>query len=118
VNDHVPVRRFYRVVGTSPPTRQDFLSAQALGRPLRANASEEHQRIFDGLSVSSTIEGARYTIERFPRLGAFIAMLDVPDDGRFRIEQTTLTVAHYTIWGDTVALLEFVTAVLPKEEEG
>lgn len=73
--------------------------------------------IFDGLSVSSTIRGARYTMERYPRSGMFIAVLDVPDDGRFRIEQTTLTVTHYTIWGSAAALLGFMTAMLPKEEE-
>jgi hypothetical protein len=44
------------------------------------------------------------TLRRFPRSGSFIAVRDVPDDGRFRIEQTADRATHWTIWGDADAL--------------
>jgi hypothetical protein len=113
MSDPALVRRFYRVVRTNPPTRQDFLSALELGRRLQPGLPQEVVRIFDGLSVSSTQAGTRYTAQRFPRSGSFIATLDIPDDGRFRIEQTTTRRTHWTIWGDADALLGCIIAVEP-----
>lgn len=111
-----PVRRFYRVVATNSPTLRDFLSLKALGRHLRPSASALQRHIYDGLSVSSTIAGARYTTKRYPRTGAFIAVLDVPDDGRFVVGQTTPTLTHYTIWGDAAAVMACMTTIVPQEE--
>src|SRR4051812_35592228 len=117
MSDPIPELRFYRVVRTNPPTRDDFRSVKELGRRLRPDASELQRRIFDGLSVSSTIEGARYTMKRYPRSGTFVAVLEVPDDERFRIEQTTPTMEHFTIWGDAAALIACVIAVIAQEED-
>ncbi len=106
-----PTRRFYRVVTHNPPTRFDFLSAAARGRSMRRSTPPELARLWNGLSISSTIEMARYTALRFPRSGSFIATIEILDDGRFQIEQTTDTPTHYTIWGDPDELLATVIAV-------
>ena len=116
VRTAAPVRRFYRVVTTNPPTLRDFLSLKALGRHLRPSASVLQRHIYDGLSVSSNIASAGYTAKRYPRTGAFIAILDVPDDGRFVIEQTTPTLTHYTIWGDAAAVMACMTTIVSLEE--
>ncbi len=42
----------------------------------------------------------------------FVAVLDVPDEG-FRVEQTTDTPEHFTLWGDADALLQCVIAITP-----
>lgn len=104
---------FYRVVKTDPPTERDFLSAKALGRPLRRD-TPENRRIWDGLSVLATTDAARARVTQFPQMGMFIAVVDIPDDRSIPWEQTTPDPDHYTIWGSAANLLERVTSVLAR----
>ncbi|MGH2585087.1 MAG: hypothetical protein ACRDJE_09240 [Dehalococcoidia bacterium] len=102
---------FYRVVRSDPPTETDFLSQQALGRRLRVD-TPENRRIFGGVSVSDTEQAARDLIAQWPQLGQLIAVLDVPEDGAIRYEQTTTTPSHYTLWGTPQELLATVAAIV------
>src|SRR5688572_10278649 len=79
---------FYRVVKTDPPTARDFLSAKALGRPLRRD-TPENRRIWDGLSVLATTDAARTRVAQFPQMGTFIAVMDIAEavDGSIPYEQ-------------------------------
>lgn len=100
-------RTFYRIVKADPPTVADFLSARALGLPLRPNESED---IWAGLSVWATEAQARRQQRRFPRLGDFAAAL-VIDDEQVRVART-YGPGHHTIWGDPEALLAGVVQVV------
>ena len=102
---------FYRVVKTDPPTVRDFLSAKALGRPLRRD-TPENRRIWDGISVLATADAARARVAQFPQMGTLIAVMNTSEDGSIPCEQTTPDPDHYTIWGSAADLLERVTSVL------
>ena len=103
--------RLYRIVATNPPTRIDFVSHAARGRRVRADP--EGARLATGLSLYDTWDGAANTARDYPKIGAFIAAVDVPDDGRYRLERTTASAGHWTAWGDADALLACVVSVTP-----
>ncbi len=107
-----PTRRHYRIVKSDPPTLMDFTSNAALGRPLRSGSSEEARYLWSGLSVMETQEQARTLQRRFPRLGAYIAVLDIPVDDLIRIERTLREPGHHTIWGEPDELLRAIVAVI------
>lgn len=107
------MRRLYRVVKNDPPIRADFTSNAALGRPLRSGTSEEARRLWGGLSMTDTRERAGTLQRRFPQLGVYIAVLDIPRDGQVRVERTLREPGHHTVWGDPDELLRFVVAVMP-----
>lgn len=69
-------------------------------------------RIWDGLSVFETLEQARAQALAYPRLGRFVAVLDIPDSPLIRTERTTKTEGHYTIWGPVSVLLDSVVSVV------
>ncbi|MGH2584361.1 MAG: hypothetical protein ACRDJE_05550 [Dehalococcoidia bacterium] len=102
---------FYRVVKRNPPTERDFLSMQALGRRLRAD-TPENRRIYDGVSVYATLDGVRFLVERFPHMGAFVAILEVEEGKALRVEQTTPDPDHYTLWASSETLLATVVEVV------
>jgi len=103
--------RFYRVVVTDPPTEADFLSDRARGKP--PPRTPELLRLWDGLSVMDTEEGAREIARNFPANGAFIAALAIPNNSPIRYERTLRRPGHYTIWGEAAALLDRVEWVTP-----
>jgi len=102
----------HRIVRSNPPSLVDFTSGAALGHPL-AHASPETFSLHAGLSAFRTIHQARAMARRNPRLGPFIAVLDIPDDGAIRVERTTHRPGHYTVWGAPDTILECVIAVSP-----
>lgn len=91
----------------------DFTSNQALGRPLRRDTAES-RRLWSGLSVFDTEVGARAMATRFPSLGSFIAVLRIRPGATLRLERTTATQGHYTLWGDPADLLACIIDVLPR----
>ncbi len=109
--------RLYRVVRTNPSTADDFLSQYDLH--LRRSAASRRPpptdprllRIWDGISMSATRLHAEQQQARFPRLGSYIAVLDLPMV-RFRMERSTATPGHFTVWGDPKDLLQCVREVL------
>lgn len=106
---------FYRIVKTAPPTVRDFTSNRALGKPPRGPERDD-PTIWSGLSMYGDEGTARAQARRIPRLGAFLARLDVPHDGPIRCRQTGSNPAHYTVWGEPDDLLSVVVAVLPVED--
>lgn len=103
----------YRVVRTDPPTVAEFRSHEARGHRLPPGAPEETRRLWSGISVYETAERARQTALDYPRLGTYIAVLDIPEEGPIGAERTTNSLGHYTLWGDAVTMLACVVAVRP-----
>lgn len=54
---------------------------------------------------------ARETADRFPNVWRAIAVLDLPDDGRFRMEQTGVA-GHWTVWAQPDAVIHYVVDTL------
>ncbi len=112
-------QRLYRLVWTDPPTPRDFVSNAAIGRPLPPDAGAETVRLWDGLSSYDRESRARARGKGMPWLGgAFIAELDIPAQATIRVERTTKSKGHYTIWGDPLILLGCVARVVPIRTPG
>lgn len=102
---------FYRITRSDPPTLQDFLSHVALNKPMPIDTPEA-RRLYEGISVYITTDAVRFTVGKYPKIGRYIATLEVPEDGSILHEQTTGNPAHYTLWADAKDLLERVTLVV------
>jgi len=111
ITDDGPRRTFYRIIKTPVQRPEDFLSDAAQGEPLPIDP--EHARLHDGISVFNTEQQARNKAEAYPLLGAYIAAVDLPDDGPFRHERTLTTRGHYTLWGDPEYLNNRVVSIVP-----
>jgi hypothetical protein len=107
---------FFRLMRSSDPLREDFLSYVALGVPLMDD-SPETRRLAEGISVNATLAQARSRARAIPSLRNlhFVAELSIPDDADIRIERTGRARGHYTLWGDPDVLLRYVIAVFPVE---
>ena len=109
-------RTFYRILAGASATRGDFLSHEALGRPLR-RATSETRRTYDGVSIFETANQARAVVKRAARyrlLGTHIAAVTIPEDSPIRVRRTFLDQpGHYTVWGDPDDLLRCVTRIEP-----
>jgi hypothetical protein len=105
---------FYRIVGADPPTLRDVTSMKALGKTLRFETPEA-LRIWDGISVSETLEQARLLCQRRPHLGRFVAKLEIPPDSGVLSERTTKTQGHWTLWATPEELLACVVTVTSAE---
>lgn len=109
----------YRIVEHNPPTREDMLSYQALGIPLRVSAPET-LRESRGISLYNTLQQARSQAVRLQRPEhRFIAELQIPGDAPVTIERTGRR-GHQTLWGSPDGILGYITRVGPirSEEEG
>lgn len=115
MNEHTGVYVLYRIVKTDPPTLTSFLSHAARGRPFPVGAMREMESLWDGLSMYDARGAARFTAQKRPLLGKFIAMLNIPASA-FRIEKTTSHPRHYTVWGEPEALLRCVVSVTPVDD--
>ncbi len=104
----------YRIVWNDPPELSDFLSNAAVGKSLPPHTSAEEERLWDGLSSYNRESRARQKGRGMPWLGkAFIAELRLSDDASIRVERTTKSRGHYTVWGDPTAVLGCVVRVVP-----
>jgi hypothetical protein len=106
---------FWWIVLTNPPTLEDFTSHAALGRQPR-KVAPEMARLLHGLSVEHSEAGAREQALRLPRLGQFIAKLDLPVGGPVTWDQTTKRPGHHTLWGEPAVIARYVVAVVPVHE--
>ncbi len=116
LNDTGTHLRLYRLVHSAPPSVNDFLSARDLylRHPMGRRSPPSDPRLFriwDGISMSARPEHAAMLRERFPRLGSFIAVMDLLVV-RFRVERSTDTPGHLTVWGDADEFLRYVREVL------
>jgi hypothetical protein len=106
--------RFFRVTESNPATLWDFLSSERRGRQLRRR-TPDLERLFAGLSVFETLEQARRQAETYPRLGRFIAEIEIPLDAPIECQRTTRTEGHWTIWARPDYLLERIVMVTSVE---
>jgi len=107
-----PVRTFYRIVHSDSPELGDFVSNAALGRPPR-RPTPEVLRLWDGISVYATEQQAREKAHQFPQLGRYLARLEIPAGLAVRIERTTRSEGHHTLWAPGVVLRSCVVGVVP-----
>lgn len=110
----IPTRTLYRIVWDDPPELDDFRSHAERGVEAR-NLRQETARLHDGLSMYRTLSQARRVArKRPPWLGSgHIARVTVPLDAEARIERTTQSAGHYTVWADARDLLSWVEEVVP-----
>ena len=104
---------FFRIAKSDPPTVADFLSNAARGRRIPADLPADLHRLWDGLSMYSSVDVAVRTALRAPYLGRFVATLDLDHAVSARWEQTTPNPWHYTVWGKPEELLKCVVSVNP-----
>lgn len=106
-----PAVTLYRVVQTNPPTVRDFLSQKVLGIPLKHETAKV-LRLWDGLSVYRTEGQARARAVQTPRLGQYIAELNVPlDHDHITVELDNGRHGHCTIWGSPWLLRSLIVAI-------
>lgn len=100
---------YVRLVSGATPSREDFLSHEARGIPPR-KADARSADLNRGVSLLDTIERARELRALFPRLGVYVARMEIPSG--VRIEPTRWQ-GHYTAWADPGDLLGWVIEVIP-----
>src|SRR5699024_9107685 len=104
-------RELYRLVGANSPTRSDFMSYEALGRPL---LNEANRDVWAGVSVQNTMTQDRNRAKVI-RGKPHVAVLEIPDDVGIRCERTGDTRGHLTLWGEPEQLLSYVRDVIELE---
>jgi hypothetical protein len=108
---------FYRIVKSAPPTLQDFMSFQELGKRPRDPDDSEVLRRWDKVSVWGEEQRAHQWARLHPRLGAFIARLDLPDATTIAAEPSGPS-GHYSLAATAEELWRYVTSVVPVEPAG
>lgn len=101
---------FYRICKNNPPTHWDMQSNNE-----RGNTPNSHDlvylRLWDGVSVFDDLAQATKRARSRPRLGSYVARLELPEDSGVRAEKTGGK-AHWTLWPDGRDMLTFVTDVI------
>jgi hypothetical protein len=105
---------FYRIVKSGSPTLQDFTSAAARGMAL--NLPPDIQRLHSGVSAYRTLRQAAAKARRYPALGSFVAVLNIPVGSAILFERTTQQRGHFTLWSEPEIFLSRVVAVVPVSE--
>ena len=108
---------FFRVIGSAEATLDDMLSKEARGEPLRDD-TPENRRLWQGISVYAAEAQARRKGRASPRLGRYIARIEIPDDSSVIFERTTTSSGHHTLWGDPQVILSYVTEVMAVGSRG
>ena len=108
-----PRRRLYRLVKADPPTLEDFLSYDALGKtpPRSKRADPEFLRRWTGLSVYDTYRAARELAEarNFERW-QYVAILEIPEQAPIVFEGPEMR-GHWNLYGADPAFLRDVCMV-------
>jgi hypothetical protein len=108
---------YYRIVKSDPPTLQDFMSLAELGQRPRNPNDPEVIRRWDKLSVWGEEQRAHEWARLHPRLGAYIARLDLPDASTISVESSGPT-GHYSMAATASELWQYITLVVPVEPAG
>jgi hypothetical protein len=101
-------RTIYRIIAGREPVLADFLSDPERGRP----PVPGHEDLHDGRSVWNTEIQARKKALALPMLGEYVAAVELPDDGPYRLQRTTSSAGHWTLWADSAWLLAQVARVV------
>jgi hypothetical protein len=106
----VVVATFYRIVQTNPPALADFISDRDSGRSM---PGRKWLHTWDGFSVMDSEAGARELAAEYPRLGGYIAAIEVVEGSGIRTERTHNREGHYTMWGTPEVVMAHVRSVVP-----
>jgi hypothetical protein len=71
-----------------------------------------HEDLHDGLSVWNTEAQAVKKARALPMLGEYVAAVEFPDAGPYRLERTSSSTGHHTLWADADWLLAAVVRVV------
>lgn len=107
----------YRIAWTNPPTIEDFqpnIEMYVEARRFSSDAAHLHTGIF----VYRTWAQARRTArKRPPWLGQrFIGEIRIPIGSDARVERTTRSTGHYTLWADAGRAMECVLRIETVQE--
>jgi hypothetical protein len=108
---------FYRIVKSAPPTLQDFMSFQELGKQPRNPDDPEVVRRGDKVSVWGEEQRAHQWARLHPRLGRYIARLDLPDASTVPAEASG-PAGRYSLAATAEELRRYVTSVVPAAPAG
>ncbi len=116
VVDNNPRRRdrtFFRIVSRYTPRRWDFYSNFSRHIPRRGPELTDEDE-YHGVSVYDTHETARDRVDRQPKLGAYIARLEITPDLPVRMKSTPDYggAGHWTLWARPSVLLAAVRDVV------
>ena len=103
---------FYRIVRSDAPTPRDFMSFQELGQRPRNPDDPEVVRRWDKVSMWDDEERARKWARLRPRLGAFIARVDIPSTSTIAAEATGAE-GHFSVAATGAELWQYVTSIIP-----
>jgi hypothetical protein len=102
----------YRILFTAEATDLDFTSTEALGGR-KEPRSLEGKHIWTGISVYDSEEAARAQANYWwPKIGAYIARLEIPVDASILVKQTTDDRSHFTLWGTAQELRACVSSIV------
>gem|GEM_PF-808314 len=111
----IPLNVVHRIVLTDPPTLDDFQPNAERGIEPRRPIPVEFVRLESGISVYRTMAQARRTARKYPPWfgGGYVARIVLPESANVRIERTTKSAGHYTLWADADTILSWVDDVEP-----
>jgi hypothetical protein len=108
----------YRILQSATPSRWDFTSHAERGIEPRTRLSELARSDWEGVSTYDTVEAASEAARRY-RLGTFLAVLDVAEDGSICIAQTLAFEKrrHFTLSAQAEKLRSMVVAITPVQSK-
>jgi hypothetical protein len=101
------VATFYRITKSNPPTVEDFKSHAELGL---SKPPDLPQRRWEGVSMWNDIERATALALRRPKLGTFIAEVELPDSVERAPEGSP---GHFEVYGSAIDLHSRVVQTQP-----
>jgi hypothetical protein len=87
------VTRFYRIARNKPAILEDLLSHEASGKVRPKRVPPER---WAAVSMFDTVENALTMLADLPKLGEFLAILELPDE--VRRERTGPSPGHYSVY--------------------
>lgn len=104
--------RFYRVVHDENPGLDDFRSPAERGEAPRGRLTMLQWEGWRAASMFSTLEAAESLSRRAPARGAWIAVVDLLEDGSVRWAQQGRSRDHYNVWAPAETLRRCVVRVV------
>jgi hypothetical protein len=101
-----PVKSFYRVTKSNPPSDADYVTRLEREGPPPAHLPDEVKESWDAFSAFDSADGALAKARRFKRLGRYIMRYDIPAEGGIAWKQT-IEPGHYDLRGDKETLKRY-----------